>query len=109
MDKLPKPYENDEAARHANNGALPPDLSWIVLARHGGEDYIFALLTGYCDPPAGVALQEGQYYNPYFTGGAIGMPAPIYNGVCLTCSHCYRHSTELIVFLFFSFSKDDRL
>lgn len=36
-DKFPKPYANDEAARSANNGALPPDLSYIALARHGGE------------------------------------------------------------------------
>lgn len=36
-DHFPAPYVNDEAARAANNGALPPDLSYIVLARHGGE------------------------------------------------------------------------
>ena len=36
-DYFPSPYENDELARVANNGALPPDLSLIVLARHGGE------------------------------------------------------------------------
>lgn len=48
-------------------------------ARHGGEDYIFALLTGYTDAPAGVNLREGQYFNPYFPGGAIGMAQAIYN------------------------------
>lgn len=73
------PYENEAAARFANNGAYPPDLSYIVLARHGGEDYIFSLLTGYMDPPAGVVLQEGQSYNPYFPGGGIGMPQLIYD------------------------------
>uniref|UniRef100_A0A8C5PMD4 Cytochrome c1 n=1 Tax=Leptobrachium leishanense TaxID=445787 RepID=A0A8C5PMD4_9ANUR len=57
-DHFPKPYSNTEAARAANNGALPPDLSYIVNARHGGEDYIFSLLTGYCDPPAGVLEYE---------------------------------------------------
>ncbi|CAM9306618.1 unnamed protein product [Bubo scandiacus] len=62
-DYFPKPYPNAEAARAANNGALPPDLSYIVNARHGGEDYVFSLLTGYCDPPRrrdaarGAALQ----------------------------------------------------
>lgn len=80
-DYFPNPYKNEQAARHANNGALPPDLSYIVLARHGGEDYIFSLLTGYTDPPAGVTLAEGQQYNPYFPGGAIGMAQSIYNEV----------------------------
>lgn len=36
-DYFPNPYTNDEAARAANNGALPPDLSYITSARHGGE------------------------------------------------------------------------
>ncbi|XP_071540701.1 cytochrome c1, heme protein, mitochondrial [Panulirus ornatus] len=80
-DYFPNPYPNDEAARAANNGALPPDLSYITSARHGGENYIFSLLTGYCDPPAGVSLREGLYYNPYFTGGAIGMAQALYNEV----------------------------
>ncbi|XP_069568783.1 cytochrome c1, heme protein, mitochondrial [Brachyistius frenatus] len=80
-DYFPKPYPNPEAARNANNGALPPDLSYIVNARHGGEDYVFSLLTGYCEPPAGVILREGLYYNPYFTGQAIGMAPPIYNEI----------------------------
>lgn len=78
-DYFPNPYANEEAARAANNGAYPPDLSYIVLARHGGEDYIFSLLTGYCDPPAGVVLREGQYFNPYFPGGAISMAQALYN------------------------------
>lgn len=72
-DYFQAPYPNEEAARAANNGAYPPDLSFITLARHGGEDYLFSLLTGYCDPPAGVELREGQHFNPYFPGGAIGM------------------------------------
>ena len=46
-DYMPAPYKNDEAARAANNGALPPDLSLITKARHGGCNYIFSLLTGY--------------------------------------------------------------
>ncbi len=58
-----------------------PDLSYIALARHGGEDYIFHLLTSYCDPPAGIELRDGQHFNPYFIGGAIGMAPPLYNEV----------------------------
>ncbi|KAK8722121.1 hypothetical protein OTU49_012485, partial [Cherax quadricarinatus] len=80
-DYFPNPYPNDEAARAANNGALPPDFSYITAARHGGENYIFSLLTGYCDPPAGVQLREGLYYNPYFPGGAIAMAQALYNEV----------------------------
>ncbi|KAI9179168.1 cytochrome c1 [Blastocladiella emersonii ATCC 22665] len=80
-DYHPKPYPNEEAARAANAGAYPPDLSLMVKARHGGEDYIFALLTGYCDPPAGIEIREGLNYNPYFPGGAIGMARNIYDEV----------------------------
>lgn len=49
--------------------------------RHGGEDYVFSLLTGYCEPPTGVSLREGLHFNPYFPGQAIGMAPPIYNEV----------------------------
>jgi len=80
-DYFPKPYPNDEAASAANNGAIPPDLSFIALARHGREDYIYHLLTSYCDPPAGIELMDGQHFNPYFPGGAIGMAAPLYNEI----------------------------
>ncbi|XP_059614424.1 cytochrome c1, heme protein, mitochondrial [Phlebotomus argentipes] len=80
-DYFPNPYANEEAARAANNGAFPPDLSYITLARKGGEDYIFALLTGYVDAPAGIVLREGQHYNPYFPGGAISMAQALYNEV----------------------------
>lgn len=73
-DYIPGPYANEQAARAANQGALPPDLSLIVKARHGACDYIFALLTGYPeDPPAGVVLPAGSNYNPYFPGGSIAM------------------------------------
>jgi len=80
-DYFPRPFANDAAAAAANNGAIPPDLSYITLARHGNEDYIYHLLNGYCDPPAGIDLREGQHFNPYFPGGAIGMAAPLYNEI----------------------------
>jgi len=53
----------------------------MTKARHGGEDYIFALLTGYCDPPAGVEIRDGLHYNPYFPGGSIGMAKQLYDGM----------------------------
>uniref|UniRef100_A0A2A4JMJ7 Cytochrome c1, heme protein, mitochondrial n=1 Tax=Heliothis virescens TaxID=7102 RepID=A0A2A4JMJ7_HELVI len=78
-DYLPSPYPNENAARAANNGAYPPDLSLICSGRKGGEDYIFALLTGYMEAPAGVVLREGQNYNPYFPGGAISMAQVLFD------------------------------
>ena len=53
----------------------------MALARHGGEDYIFHLLTSYCEAPAGIKLMDGQNFNPYMNGGAIAMAAPLYNEV----------------------------
>ena len=58
-DYFPGPYPNEQAARAANAGALPPDLSCIVKARHSGDDYVYSLITGYKEPPAGVALRSG--------------------------------------------------
>jgi ubiquinol-cytochrome c reductase cytochrome c1 subunit len=52
-DRLPRPYANEQAARAANNGAYPVDLSLIIKARPRHEDYVFALLTGYKEPPPG--------------------------------------------------------
>lgn len=76
-DKLAAPYANANAARAANNGALPPDLSLITKARKGGADYLHAILTGYKEPPAGFQLQTGMNYNAYFAGFQIAMPAPL--------------------------------
>ncbi|EFQ92970.1 hypothetical protein PTT_09805 [Pyrenophora teres f. teres 0-1] len=79
-DYMPSPYKNDEAARAANNGALPPDLSLMVKARHGGCNYIFSLLTGYPEePPAGAVVQEGLNFNPYFPGTGIAMARVLYD------------------------------
>jgi len=80
-DYFPSPFANDAAASYANNGAIPPDMSFIALARHGGEDYIYHLLNGYTEPPAGINLMEGQYFNPYYPGGAISMAPPLYNEI----------------------------
>ncbi|KAJ0052696.1 hypothetical protein Pint_02929 [Pistacia integerrima] len=79
-DRFPQPYANEQAARFANGGAYPPDLSLITKARHNGQNYVFALLTGYHDPPAGVSIREGLHYNPYFPGGAIAMPKMLIDG-----------------------------
>lgn len=80
-DRFVKPFPNEAAARFANNGAYPPDLSLITKARLGGPDYLYALLIGYKDePPAGFELMEGMYYNEYFPGHQIAMAPPLSEG-----------------------------
>ena len=76
-DPIPGPFPNDQAARAANNGALPPDQSLIVKQREGGPDYVYAIATGYKDAPAGVKLNPNMYYNEYFPGHQIAMPPPL--------------------------------
>jgi len=80
-DRFRSPFANDQLARNANNGALPPDLSVIAKAREGGPDYIYALLTGYHPAPAGFALAQGMHYNTAFPGHQIAMPPPLSDGV----------------------------
>jgi ubiquinol-cytochrome c reductase cytochrome c1 subunit len=74
------PFANDVAARAANNGALPPDLSLIVNAREGGPDYIYGILTGFAEAPAGFKMQDGMNYNRTFPGHQIAMPQPLQDG-----------------------------
>ena len=80
-DYFPDPYPNSEAAKAANNGALPPDLSLIIKARQDGANYVYSLLAGYVDPPEDVNLQEGLYYNPYFGNRQISMSPPLQDGM----------------------------
>ncbi|VIO95281.1 Cytochrome C1 family protein [Brugia malayi] len=79
-DHLLSPYPNVAAAKAANGGAFPPDLSMLLLTREGAEDYVFSLLTSYVDTPAGVKLDEGKHYNPYFPDGVISMPQQLFDG-----------------------------
>lgn len=79
-DRFVSPYPNEEAARAANNGAYPVDLSLIIKARHDGPNYVFSLLSGYQEAPADIKLIPGLYYNPYFEGGQIAMPPPLTQG-----------------------------
>ena len=76
-DFIPSPYLNDIAAKAANNGAMPVDLSLIVKARKDGANYVLGILTGYAKPPEGVTLGPGQHYNAYFPGGVLSMPPPL--------------------------------
>ncbi|WP_315776147.1 MULTISPECIES: cytochrome c1 [unclassified Bradyrhizobium] len=98
-DYFPSPFPNEQAARAANGGAAPPDLSLMAKARsykrgfpwflidfftqfqEQGPNYINALLQGYEEtPPHGVTIPEGSYYNKYFPGHAIKMPPPLSDG-----------------------------
>jgi ubiquinol-cytochrome c reductase cytochrome c1 subunit len=76
-DMFASPFPNDQAARAAENGALPPDLSMIVKAREGGPDYVYGILSGFKDPPAAVKMQPNMNYNEYFPGHQIAMPPPL--------------------------------
>jgi ubiquinol-cytochrome c reductase cytochrome b/c1 subunit len=97
-DHFPPPFPNDQAARAALGGGLPPDMSVLAKARsvergfpwfifdaftqyqEDGPDYIHAILNGYEDPPAGFTLAPGAQYNKYFPGHAIAMPKPLSDG-----------------------------
>jgi len=76
-DRFVGPFLNEKAARAANGGAFPPDLSLMVKARVDGANYMYSLLTGYGVAPTDFQLAEGKYYNKYFPGGQISMPPPI--------------------------------
>jgi|TARA_B100000401_G_scaffold406855_1_gene322666 ubiquinol-cytochrome c reductase cytochrome c1 subunit len=80
-DKFVMPYDNVKAAQAANGGAYPPDMSVLVKARGGGVDYIYSLLQGYEDPPLGVTLDDGVYYNKYMYGNKIKMPNQLSDGL----------------------------
>ncbi len=78
-DKFANPYANDKAARAANNGAYPPDLSLITKARSGGYNYIYSLLQGYGkEIPANIEISDTLSYNPWFSGNGIAMYQPLY-------------------------------
>lgn len=80
-DHFPPPFPNEQAARAANGGALPPDLSLIIKARDGGPNYVYSIITGFGHkPPPGFKVQDGKYYNPYFAGRNISMPPPLMQG-----------------------------
>jgi ubiquinol-cytochrome c reductase cytochrome c1 subunit len=83
-DRFPSPYANETAARAGNNNALPPDLSLITKARHGGAPYVYSLLTGYQAQPAKLLKEfpdsktgKNLHYNPYFANLNIAMTPPL--------------------------------
>lgn len=79
-DRFPAPFANDKAAAFANGGAVPPDLSLIIKARHHGPDYVYSILTGYEEAPADAHLLAGQHWNKYMPGHVIAMAPPLSDG-----------------------------
>jgi ubiquinol-cytochrome c reductase cytochrome b/c1 subunit len=80
-DHFPPPFPNEQAARAANGGALPPDLSLVVKARAGGPQYVYSIVTGFHEkPPGWFKVLPNKYYDPYFAGWNISMPPPLTNG-----------------------------
>ena len=86
-DYFPSPFANDVMAAAANNNAIPPDLSLMTKARHGGAAYVYSLLTGYREQPAELLRRfpdaktgTGLYYNPYFANLNIAMAPPLTEG-----------------------------
>jgi cytochrome c1 len=100
-DHFPPPFPNDQTARLANGGSLPPDMSVLAKARQYergfpwfvidaipffqyqelGVDYIVAVLKGYAPKPADMTMAPGMQYNLYFPGHGIAMPPPLSDGV----------------------------
>jgi ubiquinol-cytochrome c reductase cytochrome c1 subunit len=76
-DHFVNPYPNDNAAIAANGGAYPPDMSVLAKARTGGANYIYSILMGYEEKPAGFVLDDGVYYNKYMDGNKIKMMSPL--------------------------------
>jgi len=103
-DHFPPPFPNEQAARTANNGALPPDLSLIIKARAGGPNYVYSILTGFREkPPGWFKVLPGKYYNPYFAGWNISMPPPLTDGSVTfadgTSSKVEQEAHDVVTFL----------
>ena len=103
-DRFRSPFPNERAARAANGGAYPVDLSLITKARKDGTNYLYALLTGYREePPAGVPVMDGMHWNDYFPGNWIAMGRPLHDdqvtfadGTVATTSQMARDVTTFL-------------
>lgn len=102
-DHFVSPFPNEQAARAANNGAYPLDLSLIIKARHDGANYLYSLLTGYAEAPSDVKMMDGLHYNKYFPGNQIAMPSPLMDGMVQyasgTISTVDQMAKDVVVFL----------
>jgi ubiquinol-cytochrome c reductase cytochrome c1 subunit len=103
-------HTNEKADRAAHNGALPPDLSLIVNAREDGPNYIYAVLTGFADPPPGFQMMEGMNYDKYFPGHQIAMPQPLHDEQVTyadgTKATVEQMSHDVVTFLYWAANPD---
>lgn len=134
-DRIPQPFSNEQEARAANNGALPPDFSVLAKARsievdrafwavpgamirdiftgyqEAGADYIYALLTGYAPPPQGYKVADGMHYNVAFAGNQIAMAPPLQDGLVKytdgTPATVAQYSKDVVAFM--SWAADPKL
>jgi ubiquinol-cytochrome c reductase cytochrome c1 subunit len=102
-DAFVDPFPNEKAARAANNGSFPPDLSLITKARAGGPGYVYALLTGFRPAPPGIKLGDNMHYNIVFPGNQIAMTPPLTEGQVTyadgTPSSVEQMSRDVVAFL----------
>jgi ubiquinol-cytochrome c reductase cytochrome c1 subunit len=110
-DQFVSPFPNDKAAKAANNGALPPDQSLLVSARPDGANYVYAVVgLGYMDPPAGVKVPDGLFYNKYFPGHNIHMPPPLSDGSVTyadgTKATVQQEAKDVTTFLYYAANPD---
>ncbi len=50
------------------------------MRARAAPNYIYGMLTGYADAPAGFTMQDGMNYNRMFPGHQIAMPKPLEDG-----------------------------
>ena len=105
-DGFPAPFANDKAAAYANDGAVPPDLSLITKARMNGPDYLYALMTGYQEPPHGADVVEGKHWNKYFPGHNISMAPPLSDDLIAyedgSAQTVEQYSKDLVQFMMYA-------
>jgi len=105
-DGFPAPFANDKAAAYANDGAVPPDLSLITKARLNGPDYLYALITGYQEPPHGADVVEGKHWNKYFPGHNISMAPPLSDDLVAyedgSAQTVEQYSKDLVQFMMYA-------
>jgi ubiquinol-cytochrome c reductase cytochrome c1 subunit len=102
-DRIPSPYPNEQAARAANGGAYPPDLSLMTKARANGANYVYSLMLGYEEPPTDVEIAEGMNYNAYFPGHQIAMAQPLFEDAVVYADDApttlEQHAADIATFL----------
>jgi ubiquinol-cytochrome c reductase cytochrome c1 subunit len=105
------PFPNEKASRAANNGAYPPDLSLIINAREDGANYVYGVLNGYADAPAGFTMQDGMNYNRVFPGHQIAMPQPLQDGRVTytdgTPTTVDQMARDVVTFLYWASNPDE--